>query len=79
MALNNEIGVLQPLKEIGALCREKKVRMCCFPVCFPCNGRLIFSNIFCRFFPFSVTFPLPNARADLFPHGRGANAGESTD
>jgi len=28
MALNNEIGVLQPLKEIGALCREKKVSAC---------------------------------------------------
>ena len=25
MAVNNEIGVIQPLKEIGALCREKKV------------------------------------------------------
>ncbi len=25
MAVNNEIGVLQPLKEIGALCRSKKV------------------------------------------------------
>ncbi|QLG71387.1 hypothetical protein HG535_0B04290 [Zygotorulaspora mrakii] len=25
MAVNNEIGVMQPLKEIGALCREKKV------------------------------------------------------
>ena len=25
MAVNNEIGVLQPLAEIGALCRRKKV------------------------------------------------------
>jgi cysteine desulfurase len=25
MAVNNEIGVVQPIKEIGALCREKKV------------------------------------------------------
>lgn len=25
MAVNNEIGVMQPLKEIGALCRKKKV------------------------------------------------------
>lgn len=25
MAVNNEIGVVQPLKEIGALCRERKV------------------------------------------------------
>jgi cysteine desulfurase len=25
MAINNEIGVTQPLKEIGALCRSKKV------------------------------------------------------
>ena len=25
MAINNEIGVLQPLAEIGALCRRKKV------------------------------------------------------
>jgi len=25
MAINNEIGVIQPLKEIGALCRENKV------------------------------------------------------
>jgi len=23
MAVNNEIGVIQPLKEIGAICREK--------------------------------------------------------
>lgn len=25
MAVNNEIGVVQPLAEIGKLCREKKV------------------------------------------------------
>ncbi len=25
MAVNNEIGVVQPLAEIGALCRRKKV------------------------------------------------------
>ena len=25
MAVNNEIGVVQPLADIGALCREKKV------------------------------------------------------
>ena len=25
MAVNNEIGVVQPLKEIGEICREKKV------------------------------------------------------
>lgn len=25
MAVNNEIGVIQPIKEIGAICREKKV------------------------------------------------------
>ena len=25
MAVNNEIGVIQPLKEIGDLCRENKV------------------------------------------------------
>jgi cysteine desulfurase len=25
MAVNNEIGVIQPLEEIGKLCREKKV------------------------------------------------------
>jgi cysteine desulfurase len=25
MAVNNEIGVVQPLKEIGQLCRSKKV------------------------------------------------------
>ncbi|MCW8836558.1 MAG: aminotransferase class V-fold PLP-dependent enzyme, partial [Rhodospirillales bacterium] len=25
MAVNNEIGVIQPLKEIGAICRERKV------------------------------------------------------
>ena len=25
MAVNNEIGVIQPLKEIGALCRKKGV------------------------------------------------------
>lgn len=26
MAVNNEIGVLQPMKEIGQICRERKVR-----------------------------------------------------
>ncbi len=25
MAVNNEIGVVQPLADIGALCRKKKV------------------------------------------------------
>lgn len=25
MAVNNEIGVIQPIKEIGEICREKKV------------------------------------------------------
>lgn len=25
MAVNNEIGVIQPMEEIGALCRENKV------------------------------------------------------
>jgi cysteine desulfurase len=25
MAVNNEIGVIQPLEEIGALCRSKKI------------------------------------------------------
>lgn len=26
MAVNNEIGVVQPLKELGTLCREKGVK-----------------------------------------------------
>jgi cysteine sulfinate desulfinase/cysteine desulfurase-like protein len=26
MAVNNEIGVIQPMEEIGTLCRENKVR-----------------------------------------------------
>ena len=25
MAVNNEIGVIQPLKEIGEMCRKKKI------------------------------------------------------
>jgi cysteine desulfurase len=25
MAVNNEIGVIQPLKEIGSLCRKNKI------------------------------------------------------
>lgn len=29
MAVNNEIGVIQPLEEIGALCREKKIIFHC--------------------------------------------------
>lgn len=28
MAVNNEIGVLQPLREIGQICRDRKVGLC---------------------------------------------------
>ncbi len=28
MAVNNEIGVVQPIKEIGELCRKNKVLFC---------------------------------------------------
>ena len=30
MTVNNEIGVLQPIKEIGQLCRENKVKLTVF-------------------------------------------------
>ncbi len=39
MAVNNEIGVVQPLADIGKICRDNKVGPC--PACSPaCLHRL---------------------------------------
>jgi hypothetical protein len=35
MAVNNEIGVLQPLREIGKICRERKVGPPAYPTAHP--------------------------------------------
>ena len=41
MMVNNEIGVIQPMKEIGALCRERKV--------FFHTGALAYAKTCCRY------------------------------